>query len=147
MIKGNMDSNKITLHLMHMLEMKLEGKVDSFDANKLTTDITRNLIENLTTKFANDLHQMGQLDKLNKEQVTIFCLEGAAQMMLDEPKAIYSAFSNHVVLTQDQSVHADSFKLGKYLIGALPYLIGEFLSNKDLFPRKFEESECGTTSK
>lgn len=135
-----MDSNKITLHLMHMLEMKLTDKVDNFDHDKLTSDITRNIIDNLINKYLFELKQSGKLDKMCKEEITIFCLENSAQFMLDEPKAIYAAFRDKVVLTQDASIHANSFKLGKYLIGALPYLIGEFLSNKDLFPRKFAAS-------
>lgn len=139
-----MDSTKITLHLMHMLEMKLTDQVDNFDHDNLTSDITKNIIENLSNKYIFELKESGRLDKMCKEEVTIYCLEGAAQFMLDEPKAIFAAFRDKVVLTQDASIHANSFKLGKYLIGALPYLIGEFLSNKDLFPREFAnaQAEC-----
>mgnify|MGYP000386208881 CR=1 FL=1 len=46
-----MDSTKITLHLMHMLEMKLTDQVDNFDHDNLTSDITKNIIENLSNKF------------------------------------------------------------------------------------------------
>jgi len=116
---------------MKILEVKLAGKVEDFNANNLTYNITNDILENLFAKCKHDLQSAKTIAPISKKELTIYCLEGSAHLMTNEAKGLISAFKENIKATQNKEVQSDCIKLGEYLIGALPYLIEILIMDKE----------------
>lgn len=126
-----MNTHEITGRLMKILEVKLAGKVEDFNANNLTYTITNDILENLFAKCRHDLQSAKTVAPISKKELTVYCLEASAHLMTNESKSLITAFTENIKATQKKEIQGDCIKLGEYLIGALPYLIEILMMDKE----------------
>lgn len=126
----------ISDELLKLLELKLTGEVDNFNAGNLTYNVLNNLMTNLFAKAKYELKQSDKISHMTQQELNRFCLENAAHTMTEYPKQLKAAFTQSVIQNQKEEIHSDSIKLGEYLIGALPFIIEEFLHTNEYFNPK-----------
>ncbi len=135
-----MQIEDITNDLMRMLELKLLEHVPTseFNKNDLTRNVMNNILDNTFMKSLYELRKSGAINAMMPKQVIKSCLENAGQFLCDQPGEIESAFNQYLKAHQPEELFKEASEMGKYVIGALPLLIEEYIAKNEFFHQTSE---------